>query len=223
MTDGQIDTELQEELTLRLWDGDESVKGELILASSAEIEAAIRREFPALTETDAEDVVAESIRRFWIWRENYDPERAKISTVLYRIAVKVASEYRSGKYKWQKAMLREKGVAAEFFQSLESTLAPPVDDADETDEPDSQLGKAVKRAVESLPDIQQDILRAYADAGDYPLDAAVLGRDLGNKYKGGVPIPAGTIRVYKNRGKEALTQRLSRDGFDLNKMGYLHD
>lgn len=222
MNDSQVDTELQDDLTLRLWDGDDSVKGELILLFVSQVEGAIRRAYPSLSEIDAEDVVAEAIRRFWGWREKYDPERAKISTVLYRFADHVASEYRSGRYKWQKARLGEVGGADEFFASLESSPESTADEAEDTDEPDTRLGKAIRRAVESLPEIQQEILWAYADAGDYPLDAAVLGRELGDKHQNGVPIPAGTIRVYKSRAKETLTKQLLRDGYDLNKMGFLH-
>lgn len=220
MTDGPIDTDLQDELTLRLWDGDDSVKGELILAWAGKLESAINREFPALRGADAEDVVAESIRRFWDWRTKYDPEKAKILTVLYRIAVKVASEYRSGKYNWQKIKFQQVDDPIAVVDQLNSTAtSAPVEPESE---PESRFLQAVKTAFESLPELQQDILQAYADAdvGDYKLDAAALGLELGHKHKGGVPIPAVTIRGYKKRAKEAMQQKLSKAGYDLKKMGY---
>lgn len=219
MADGPLDTDLQDELVLRMWDGDESVKGELIVAYAGKVEASIRNLFPTLTETEAEDVVAEAIRRFWHWRDKYDPARAKIQTVLYRFARNAASEYRCGRYRWQKIRFQQVDDPIEFINGVEDSETSNSNTQDPP-EPDPRLRKAVKAAFDSLSELQRDILQAYADAGEYELDAAVLGRELGFKHKDGVPIPATTIRVYKKRAKDSMKQKLAREGYDLKTMGY---
>ncbi len=52
------------------------------------------------------------------------------------------------------------------------------------------------------------------------MDAGDLGKELGIKHKDGVPIPAGTIRVYKLRAKAAIEKKLARAGHDLKAKGY---
>lgn len=223
MADEPVQTEQQDELILKLWDGDESVKAELLRLFSARVEAAIKREFPALTEVEAEDVVAEAIRRFWEWREKYDPESATLQTVIYGIAVKVASEFRSGRYKWQKIRLRQvKDPVGLFDRTRHADPADTEEPDPEPPEPEEGLLADVRVAFAPLPALQQDILRAYADAeaSEFELDAGDLGKELGIKHKDGVPIPAGTIRVYKLRAKAAIEKKLARAGHDLKAKGY---
>lgn len=221
MADDRVQTEQQDDLTLKLWDGDESAKGELVSVYAGKVQAAIQREFPALTEADAEDVVAEAIRRFWEWRDNYDPERASLQTVVYGIAIKVASEFRSGRYKWQKIRFRQVDDPVGLFDQRHH-INPPDDPDPEPPEPEDAMAADVRAAFDSLSELQQDILRAYADAeaSDFDLDAGDLGKELGIKHKDGVPIPASTIRVNKMRAKEAIEKKLARAGHDLKAKGY---
>jgi DNA-directed RNA polymerase specialized sigma24 family protein len=225
MTDERVQTE-QDELILKLWDGDESAKGELVLLCAGRVEAGIQREFPALTEVEVEDVVAEAIKRFWKWRESYDPEAATLQTVIYGIAANVASEFRSGRYKWQKIRLRQVEDPVGLFDRTRYADAP---DAAESDPKPPELQDAllveVRAVFESLPALQQDILRAYADAeaSEFELDAGDLGKELGIKHQDGVPIPAVTIRVYKLRAKAAIEKKLARAGHDLKAKGYTDD
>lgn len=223
MADERVQTEQEDELILKLWDGDESAKGELVILCSGKVEAAIQREFPALTAVEVEDVVAEAIIRFWDWRENYDPEAATLRTVIYGFAYKVASEFRSGRYKWQKIRLRQVDDPVGLFdQSQHADPPETLEPEPEPPEPEDALLSEARAAFESLPPLQQDILRAYADAeaSEFDLDAGDLGKELGMKHKDGVPIPANTIRVYKMRAKEAIEKKLARAGHDLKAKGY---
>lgn len=229
--DPPVQTQQQDDLVIKLWDGDESAKGELVMLCAGKVQAAIQLEFPALKAEEAEDVVAEAIRRFWEWRDNYDPETAKLSTAIYVIAVKVASEFRSGRYKWQKIRLRQVDDPVGLIdrdkqiQPAEIPEHEPPDPEPPDPEPEDALLADVRIAFESLSELQQDILRAYADAeaSDFELDAGDLGRELGIKHKDGVPIPASTIRVYKKRAKEAVNKKLARAGHDLKAKGYSND
>ncbi len=161
MADEPVQTEQQDELILKLWDGDESVKAELLRLFSGKVEAAIRREFPALTEVEAEDVVAEAIRRFWEWRENYDPEAATLQTVIYGIAVNVASEFRSGRYNWQKIRFRQVEDPVGLFDRTRHADPTDTEGPDpKPPEPEDGLLADVRAAFESLPSLQQGILRA---------------------------------------------------------------
>ena len=80
--------ELAEDLVLRVWDGDESVLGELLMMFAANLETAIGKRFD-LNHADVEDVVSEAFGLFWKARENYDSSRP-LGAYLYRIAYHVA-------------------------------------------------------------------------------------------------------------------------------------
>lgn len=209
----------QDELTLKLWEGDESAKGEILKSFAIRVERAIKSAFPDLSDVDAEDVVAEAIYRFWVYRERYDPKKGKVGTLLYKIAKNVASEHAAGRLSWQKARIREKGVEAEFFKSIEAPI-PDSDPPDDTSSKPSSLQRELAACFGSLAPLQQDILRAYGNAGSYELDAATLGIELGHKHKGGVPIPGGTIRTNKSRAWDSLDLCLKKKGFDLKALGY---
>jgi DNA-directed RNA polymerase specialized sigma24 family protein len=204
-----------EDLTLRLWENDEDVQGELLLLFGGMIERAIAANFPRLKPIEVEDVVAEAIRRFWDWRKKYDGKR-DIRACLYRIALNVARELTGGRLKWQKARNRERIVSEEWFEHRRLRVDEQLDEC-EAKQP--VLCKQLRHVIELLPEIQQDVIWAYGLAGDFPLDAAILGRELGEKYKGGVPIPAGTIRQYKRRAKETIITEMRKCGFDLEKLG----
>ncbi len=212
----------EEDLTLKLWDGDDSAKGELLVACEGTIERAMRRAFPALSAEDAEDVVCEAIRRFWLWREKFDPTKSSIRSRLYWFAEKVAMEYRAGKLKRHRAQLIENAVDPEFFSQIEAVeiATEPPDDVLPTPSP---IQKALAACFRALPELQRDILQAYGDAGPYQLDASRLGKELGNYYKGGVPIPAGTIRTYRSRAWDNLESCMRKKNFDLEKLGYFND
>ncbi len=208
-------TESEDDLILRMWDGDDSVKGDILKAWGGRVELMIRKSYPSLSTHDLEDVVCEAMTRFWDYREKYDPNRAKVGTVLYKIATRVAMEHISGQLVWQRAKLREERRADDFFEDI-LTPTPGDDPPDDTGPNQSPFQHALKECWKALPALQQDILRAYGDAGSYPLEAATLGRELGLKYKQGVPIPAGNIRVYKKRGWDSIECCMKRKNQDIS-------
>ncbi len=208
--------DLQDDLTLRLWEGDESAKGAILNAWGGRVLFAIRKRY-SVSVDDAEDIVCEAMMRFWEWREEYDPNKAKVGTVLYKIATNVAAERISGRLAWQKAKLKEEKWDAKYFEKVQA-------DEQDADAPDdvgpnpSPLQEALRKCWESLPALQQDILRAFSDAGAYVLEAATLGRELGAKHRGGTPIPGGDIRVYKKRGWDSLERCMKKKNHDISDL-----
>lgn len=215
-------SQAEDELTLKLWDGNDSVKGELLVACGGRIEVAIRCKFPGLSVEDAEDVVAEAIRRFWMWRKKFDPKRAKLFTMLYKFADEVACECRTGRLKAQQAQILEKGVDADFFLRVEAP-ATEGDPPDDMENKPSPVQKALAECFGALSDLQKDILERFAAARQGGVDAATVGKDLGDKHKDGVPIPAGTIRTNRSRAWDSLDACMRRKGFDLNALGYTNE
>lgn len=211
--------DMDDDLTLRLWEGDDSVKGDLLMEWGGRVKAAIRKAYARLSEEDLEDVIAEAVMRFWVYRERYDPSKARIGTLLYKMADNVAKERISGRLAWQKARIKERGVSDEFFADIASELAETVA-PDDIGPGQSPLQKALADCFGQLQGLQQDILQAYFDAGSYPLDAATLGIELGDKHKNGVPIPGGTIRVSKSRAWDSLEGCMRKKRFDLPALGY---
>jgi len=210
---------INDDLTLKLWDGDESAKGELLIACGGRVEVAIKRAFPALSAEDAEDVVGEAIRRFWIWRDKFNPTKAKLFTMLYKFADQVGVEYRTGRLKWQQAQIMERGVDAEFFQRV-AAPEPAEEPSDDSGTKPSAVQRALAECFGALSDLQKDILQRFADARGYEIDAATVGKDLGDKHKGGVPIPGGTIRTNRSRAWESLDACMKKKNFDLGTLGY---
>ncbi len=209
--------ESEDDLVLRMWDGDDSAKGDILKSWGGPVELMIRKSYPRLSAIDLEDVVCEAMVRFWEYREDYDPQRARVGTVLYRIATRVASEHISGQLAWQKSRLKEESRDPDFFEEiLNPTLGE--DPTDDTGPTQSPIQRSLEECWKALPDLQQEILQAYADAGSYPLEAVTLGKELGLKYKEGVHIPAGTIRVYKKRGWDSIEKCMKKKGHDITNL-----
>lgn len=215
-------TDSEDDLTLALWEGDDSVKGRILKAWGGRVLLAIQRGYPTLSDDDVEDVVSEAMMRFWEYRGKYDPKRAKVGTLLYKIATRVAAENISGQLAWQKARLKEEGRAAEFFEEVLSNVTDEVDPEDSGPKP-SPFQRALAECWKNLSPLQQDILRAFGDAGPYPLEAATLGKELGVKYKNGTPIPGGSVRVEKKRGWDNIELCMKRKNYDISHLRPTHE
>ncbi|TWT37186.1 RNA polymerase factor sigma-70 [Posidoniimonas corsicana] len=202
------------DIALRLLEGDQSCLADLIRLT-APIEEAIRGRFPSLA-ADAEDIVAEAVRRLWKARANFDPDRP-LRPYLYRIAERVGLDYVEGRLRW--LAMRAKEVAWETEQL--AVVPPPYCEElaaeDVAPAPSKKLLRDVREAVDGLKNpLHKAVLVAYAEAGDYVLDAGLLGQRLGEEHNGGVPIPAGTIRQYKHRAKSAVEAELRRQGHNVD-------
>ena len=214
----------QEELVLRIWDGDEAAKGELVMQAAPAVLAIIAMNYPRLDEATVEDVVSEAIVQFWAWRANYDPEKASLQTCIYRIADHVAIELVTGRRKWQKARKKEAGGDAYRPDLVEKKHL--IDTAlDEIEAKKSPLLQNLAEAFTKLSPVERDIWWAFAKAAsnDHELDAGGLGIELGRIHNGGVPYPAGTIRTYKSRAKQRLQLEMKRRGFNLQSIGIPDD
>ena len=208
-------TNLNEDIILRAWDDDESVLGQLVLDDAGTLERAIANEFRRLSAEEVADVIAEAIKRFWEWRHKFDGQRS-IRACLYRIANNVASELVSGRLKWQKSRNLESSVDQAQFEEYQDNSDSRLDEI-EIKHP--QICDDLYQVIQQLSEIQQAVIWAYGLAGDFELDASDLGRELGKKYKNGVPIPAGTIRQHKKRAKDTITSEMKKRGYDLERLG----
>lgn len=208
-------TKLDDELVLRAWDDDQSVQGELLVHYGGTLERVISYQYDRLSPDQVEDVIAEAIMRFWEWRHNFDGLRS-IRACLYRIATRVASELVSGRLNWQKSRNLERPFDRSDFEEKNDNTESKLD---KIEQGHPKICEDLNRVIEKLPEIQQDVIWAYGLADDFELDAAHLGLELGDKYKDGVPIPAGTIRQYKKRAKDKIISEMRTRGHDLERLG----
>lgn len=207
--------QLDDDLVLRAWEDDESVQGEILVRCGGALERVIARQFARLSSVEVEDVVAEAIKRFWKWRHKFDGRRS-VRACLYRIATRVAAELVSGRLNWQKARNLERPCDHFDFEAKNDDAEAKLDGIEQRQ---PKICEDLGRVIEKLPEIQQDVIWAYGLAGDCELDVAHLGRELGEKYKDGVPIPAGTIRQYKKRAKDTIFSNMRALGYDLERLG----
>lgn len=212
----------EDELILSIWEGDENAKAQLIDRYVPALERSIAGRFRRLHSAEVEDVVAEAILRFWSRRDKFDPAKVRLDVCLYQTAKQVASEYTSGRLKWQKARLLERRVQE---SNLVCTNQPDEieDRLDRLEAEKSPLLKAFGEEFAKLSPIEQDIWQAFADAGDFELEASQLGIEMGEKYNGGVPYTGVNIRQYKHRAKQKLLLAMKAHGFDLKRLGYTND
>jgi len=210
MSSPQKLTAVEDDLALRVWDGDETVLPDLLLYCAGSIETVIAKR-PGM-KSIAEDIVAEAVAQFWKRRQRYDGKRP-LRCYLYRIAVNVAKQYAAGRLKWQKARNLETTSQDEL---LSEAAHPEQNGVDETEKTPAPLCQSLNRVVGNLPPLQCDVIQAYANAADCPLDAAELGIEMGKRHNHGVPYPAGTIRQYKKRAKDTIVLEMKKLGFDLS-------
>jgi len=208
--------ELTEDLVLRVWDGDDSVLGDLLMMFAANLETSIGKRFQ-LNDADVEDVVSEAFGQFWAARENYDSTRP-FGAYLYQIAFRIALKLVTGHLRWQHTRRLERSVDPEYFNEI----ADPGQDVDqrENEAPyDSKISKATRKALGTLSGLERAVIVAYGLAGDTKIDAAQLGLELGTSHGDGTAIPAGTIRVTKHRAKTKLATAMRNLGFPITQTG----
>lgn len=205
-------TSFEDELAIRVWDGDETVLSELLQYCAGSIEAAIARR-PGMKSV-AEDIVAEAFKLFWEHRRNYDGKRP-LRSYIFTIAVNLAKQYAACRLNWHKSLRRERAFDEAWLQELtKPETAEPESEGGE--EKQSALYQALRLALAKLPLIQREVLQSYAAAGDYPLDAGLLGIEMGRQHNHGVPYPAATIRQYKKRAMDSVVLAMKQLGFDLS-------
>ena len=217
MSEIRTSSDICDEIVLRAWEDDEDVQGQILNELAPAIMSSIAQRFPTLSEVDVEDVVCQAILDFWSYRHQYDSNRP-LRPYLYRIAENQANLLVSSRLKWQKA------------KKLECQVDPPAlhefpagsmieDELDELERSKPDLIIELGKIIENLSSPQREIIQAYAQAGDYELDAGDLGVEFGEKFNNGVPYPAGTIRTNKSRAKATIEKEMRKKGFDISTLG----
>jgi RNA polymerase sigma-70 factor (ECF subfamily) len=200
--------DLQDAIALKVFDDDETALTDILMYYAPRIEGALLGVFEGrLTAEDIEEVVSDAVRKFWKARGSYDDRKGSIRAFLYVIAKNRALDVlRLG---WQKARQLEVSVEKEFLENacVEECHLGSVPEEELPSEARAKLEAAVRETLAELPDAQRRILEEDAMAeGD--IDAAELGRRLGG-------LPAGTIRVYRMRAREAFRKGMKKRGYEL--------
>jgi len=195
-------SELQEDVALRLWDGDETVLTVILSRYAPAIEICLFQKYKrVLTREDIEDVVAFAVMALWEYRKSYDDHKASVWTLLYRMADCKAKDVIA--LGWHRAKQLEVGNGQALLAER-AVVAGSLTDAAPTP---SKLLLDLGKVVASLPDDQQRILVAKSLAPDGEVTAGILGEELA--------MPEGTVRVYLSRAKQTVKQEMTRRGYNL--------
>ncbi len=194
--------EFHDDIALRLMEGDETVLPDIFEAYGPPVEKAISLRFKCLTLEDAEEVVADAVFRLWNHRRDYDPDKASVRTLLYRIAVNRAQDVIA--LGWQKARQREVYPDPQYLAGLE---AP--EDVAELPPDDEKLTNDINVSLEALPELQRRILEADAVAGSKRVEDALLAKEL--------DIPVGRVAVERLRGKRKFAERMRLLGHSFER------
>ena len=197
-------SDVEHEIAIRLWDGDDTVLGEILVQYAGPLGKSLGRKYPSLSSEDIEDIVCEAIKRLWIKRKGYyGPQRA-IRALLYRIADNIAKDIlKSG---WQGLRQKMKQYTNFDIEKLATTCLNE-DRVELLKAEDSALNTDLRAIVQSLPEIQQRIVWAFALSPDGEVNAAALGHELG--------YAASTIRVYLKRAKDQIRLQMEKRGHHL--------
>ena len=203
--DNQITPGIQDDVAIRLWDGDETVLAEILVQYAPSLKKAIGGKYPSFSFQDLEDIVCEAIKRLWAKRDEYDDSKGSVRCLLYRIADNYAKDLlKSG---WQKLQGRRKSF---YEDSLEDIIDTKTENDNENELPenyDSKFNRDLRAIVNNLPDIQQKIAWAFALAPEGEINASILSKELG--------YPAGTIRQYLKRAKDTICAEMKKRGHYL--------
>jgi RNA polymerase sigma factor (sigma-70 family) len=204
--DKQKISDVQDEVAIQLWDGDETVLEVILDEYAPSIMKSLGYRYSLFSTEDLEDIVCEAIKRLWAKREKYDDSRGSIKALLYRIADNIAKDIlKSG---WQK--LQEKREYCDN-KTLEELAIVYTDEEDKISKDyDSPFNVDLREIIDSLPEVQQKIIKAFALAPEGEINSAIIGRELRR--------PAVTIRVNFKRGKEKICSEMKKRGHDIGNM-----
>jgi RNA polymerase sigma factor (sigma-70 family) len=192
---------MQDDVALRLMEGDENVLVDLLRHFAPALEECLYGRYKScLSREDIEDVVAVAVRQLWDYRSQYDDKLAKVWTLLYLFANREAQDVIS--LGWHRARQRETTNVAEL---LENRATPPSHEERPTPPKAREaLLRDLRDVVSKLPDDQRKILLAKAMAPDGEVTAGMLADEMG--------MPDGTVRVYLTRAKQTVRREMARRG-----------
>ena len=199
--------DLQDEITLKALENDESAITDILRYYAPRIERALSSKYQdILNNADIEDVISVAIMKFWDNRETYDDQKGSVRAFLYRIADNTAKDVL--KHGWYKAKCMERHVDQDFLeQSLVVKNHPNQPVSNDEVPTDSKEIQALNKALATLPEVQRKVLLADAMA-DGTADSAELGERVGG-------YPAATIRQYRMRAWKALRDEMKKQGFEV--------
>jgi len=204
--DNRTKSGVQDEIVIRLWDGDETVLAEMLVQYAPSLEKAIGGKYPSFSPQDLEDIICEAIKRLWAKRDEYDDAKGSISGLLYRIADNIAKDIlKSG---WHELESKRESFYEDSIEDIIDTNVEIESEPKPSNNYDSKLNRDLRAIVSNLPDIQQKIIWAYALAPEGEINASVLSKEL--EY------PAGTIRQYLKRAKDTIRAEMKKRGMNYN-------
>ena len=208
LSSNQSDSDLKRQLV----DNNEGVLGMILRDYGPAVAATLRRRYFILNENDVEDVLATALYRLWAFRKRLDVAKGTLATLFYRIADNaVRNLFKTG---WHRLRLQE--VRVEDWTEVVKTPVGSIDADGSVDavcrmdgEPSDQgkIRHDLQTVVDSLPAAYRYIVLADATAKDRVASAELIAEEL--------EIPAGTVRVYRNRAMNAIRGKLRALGHDV--------
>jgi RNA polymerase sigma-70 factor (ECF subfamily) len=182
----------------RLRRGDESSLGEVLRLLGPIAAGGLRGRYAVLNWQDVEDILAIALYRLWKFRGKFDPAKASLKSLFCRIADNTAKNlFRDG---WQKVRQRE--------VELDAAISCPAVTAAEQGNPGcNEILEVVREVLAKLPEAYRHIILADAYAWDRVAESELLAAEL--------EIPAGTVRVYRNRALAAVRSELRKRGYEV--------
>ena len=168
--------------------------------------ASLRRRYSILNENDVEDVLATALYRLWAYRKRLDVAKGSLATLFYHIADNVVRNlFKTG---WHR--LRSQEVRLEDWAGVVESPVRSTDSVRTVDAGPGDAGKIrqdLQTIIDSLPAAYRYIVFADAIAKDRVASAELIAEEL--------EIPAGTVRVYRNRAMNAIRGKLRALGYSV--------
>jgi RNA polymerase sigma factor (sigma-70 family) len=168
----------------------------------------LRARYLAFDAADIDDVVIIALTRLWTVRHRYEREKSSLKTFFFRIADNVARNVlRCGWYQARnlEVVLDDRHVAPGSGDA--SSGADASCGAGAGSPGSSQLLQDLRTIINELPDNYRRIILADGCSPDRVASAELLSQEL--------QIPAGTVRVYRNRAMNAIRVALQKLGYKL--------
>jgi RNA polymerase sigma factor (sigma-70 family) len=201
-----------------LLDNHEAALGMILRDHGPAVAAALRRRYSVLNENDVEDVLATALYRLWAYRKRLDSAKGPVAALFYRIADNVVRNlFKTG---WHR--LRSQEVRLEdWTETMAGPIRPadpvcpadPIPPADAgpsdatTIRQEGRIREDLQIIIDSLPPAYRYIVLADATAKDRVASAELIAEEL--------EIPAGTVRVYRNRAMNAIRGKLRKLGYNV--------